>query len=150
MILIKNRQKKIPIDIDDLKTVTQKMLDSLGYHDFDIGILLTRNTTIREYNRTYRNKNEPTDILSFPYHPELKPGEKITVINPEDKNLGDIIISVEYARKKAAFWKQTFEEHLHALIAHGIAHLLNYDHQTDAEFEKMQAIEKQLLKSISR
>lgn len=149
MILIKNRQRKITVDTNELKNSAQIMITSLGYKDFDLSIVLTTNATIRSYNRTYRSINKATDILSFPYHPELKPGQPIIVHNPEDKNLGDIIISLEYVQKKAPFYKRTFKQHLTALLAHGIAHLLNYDHQTDKEFKIMHTIETQLLDAVN-
>ena len=111
-----------------LKRALQKMLDSAGYPDFDLGVWLTTNATIRSYNKKYRKKDKPTDILSFSYHPKLKPGQKIVVSEPEDKNLGDLIISLEFAIADASNWDRSFKEHLHALCAHGIAHLLGYDH----------------------
>ena len=78
MILIKNTQKKIKIDINHIKKDVQTILNLLGYPDFDIGIWFTTNPTIRKYNKEYREKDKATDVLSFPYHETLKPGEKIT------------------------------------------------------------------------
>lgn len=121
------------------------MLEVLGYKDFDVGILLTTNATIKRYNQIFRKKDKPTDILSFPFHTEIKPGQKIQAKTPEEKNLGDIIISLEYVAQKAGELGRTFDQHLRILLAHGIAHLLNYDHQTDQEFKKMMQIEKKLL-----
>lgn len=149
MIIIKNRQRKIKIDLSIMKHHIEVMLHALGYSDFDIGILLTTNASMRRYNYAYRNKDKPTDILSFPYHTALKPGQKITIHEPEDKNLGDIIISLEYVQKDAQkTWERTLEEHLVFLLAHGLAHLLNYDHQTDAEYAQMQKVEKKLIKAV--
>jgi len=149
MILIKGRQKKIALSKKMLRDAAQKMLAELGYEHFDLGIFLTTNRTIRKFNRIYRNKNKPTDILSFPYHPNLKPGARIPVAHEEDKNLGDLIISLEYVKKDAPRWQQSFESRLIVLLAHGIAHLLGYDHQTDEEHDAMQRIEKRLLRKFS-
>jgi len=126
------------------------MISVLGYEDFDVGIFLTTNVTIRKYNRTYRKQDMPTDILSFPFHPNIKPGEKIDARSEDEKNLGDIIISLEYVKQEAPKWNRSFKEHLRALVAHGIAHLLNYDHQTDKEYEVMQKVEKELLKATQK
>lgn len=140
MIIKKNRIKKI----------ATTMLKALKYDNLDLGIWFTTNKTIRLYNRDYRRKDKPTDILSFPYHPDLKPGERIMVHSPEDANLGDLIISLEYVQKEAhKTWDRTFDEHLTALLAHGIAHLLGYDHETDEEFVLMQKVEKKLLKAVT-
>ncbi|MFA6535144.1 MAG: rRNA maturation RNase YbeY [Candidatus Babeliales bacterium] len=154
MIVIKNRQRKIKVDIKDLHAKTQKMLGVLNdkdvnYQDFDLGIMLTTNKTIRKFNKQFRDKDKPTDILSFPFHDYLKPGQKIIIKSPEDKNLGDLIISLEFAQKNAkTTWNRQFNEHLIALIAHGIAHLIGYDHLTDKDFNSMLKVEHKLLKSV--
>lgn len=146
MITIKNSQKTTPINTQTLRRKTQAMLKKAGYPDLDLGIWLTTNTTIRRYNKKYRGKDKATDILSFPFHTTLKPGQKIKVTSEDDKNLGDIIISVAYTQKEAMrTWNRTFDEHLVALIAHGIAHLLGHDHETDKEWKAMLAVEHQLL-----
>jgi rRNA maturation RNase YbeY len=146
MITIKNSQKKIKIDVHEIHVIVQKMLQIAGYIDFDVGIWFTTNKTIKKYNFEFLKKNEPTDILSFPYHAKLKPGEKIDVKSDDDKNIGDIIISLECAERDAERENRSLEMHIKILLAHGIAHLLGYDHKTDKEYEVMQAKERELLK----
>lgn len=149
MISIKDTQRSIKVSKRQITQLAKTMLASLGYEGFDLGIWFTTNKTIHRYNKEYRSKDKPTDILSFPYHTELKPGEKIVVTDPEDKNLGDLIISLEYVQKDAPkTWGRTFDEHLTALLAHGISHLLGYDHITDEEFAVMQKVEKKLLRAV--
>lgn len=148
MINIKNTQRKIALDVEALRQDAKKLLDVLNYSDFDLGIWVTNNKTIKEYNKTYRDKNKPTDILSFAYHPELKPGQRIKVENTEDKNLGDIIISAEYVKKEAEEYNTTFNKRLKVLLVHGICHLLGYDHITDKDYRQMRAKEAYLLKFI--
>lgn len=150
MIIINNRQKKIKVDVKKLHVQAQKMLGVLDYTDFDLYILLTTNKSIHKLNKTFRNKDKSTDILSFPFHPNLKPGQRIKVTSENDKNLGDIIISLEHVQKDASEkWNRSFEYHLTALIAHGIAHLLGYDHHTDTKYKEMLKLEERLTKSIS-
>ncbi len=150
MITIRNTQRRIDINKAALQRAAETMLKSLGYSNFDLGIWLTTNATIRQYNKTYRHKDKATDILSFPYHTDLKAGQKIVVKNPEDANIGDILISIEYVLKDAAKrWDRYFDDHMLVLLAHGIAHLLNYDHETDEDFAVMQKVEKKLLKAIN-
>ncbi len=149
MITVKSSQRKIPINVERIKKTAAKMLAALDYEDFDLGILFTTNKTIHWYNKMYRDKDKPTDILSFPFHPKLKPGKRIVAKTDDDKNLGDLIISPEYVMKDAAItWNRTFDEHLTALLAHGIAHLLGYDHETDAEFAVMRRVENKLIKAV--
>ncbi len=148
VIYIKNTQRTIPLNQAKVKRQVKSMLSALKYDDFDISIWFTTNETIRKYNKRYRHKDAPTDILSFPYYPSLKPGEKIAPESEEDKNLGDIIISLAYMKKDAPKWKQSFSERLEVLLCHGIAHLLGHDHQTDEEYKVMQVLERKLLKAI--
>ncbi len=150
MILIKNKITKIKINSNKIKNDVATMLKIAGYPGFDIGILFTTNQTIKKYNKTYREKDKATDILSFPYHTELKAGEKITILDPEDKNLGDIIISLEFAKKDAKRLTQALSKHLETLLAHGIAHLLGHDHKSDTEYKAMQKFEHKLLKTVNQ
>jgi rRNA maturation RNase YbeY len=150
MIFIKNNQKKIIVNIHRLHECAQIMLKFLKYQDFDLSINLTTNTTIQKYNKKFRGKDKPTDILSFPFHENLKAGKRIDAKIKDNKNLGDIIISLEYAQKDAkTTWNRKFDDHLIALLAHGIAHLIGYDHQTDTEFKAMLKMEKALLKVVN-
>jgi probable rRNA maturation factor len=150
MVIIKNRQRKIDSGHLDLVTAAEAMLAALKYPHFDVSILLTTNHTIRRFNKEYRGKDAPTDILSFPYHTSLQPGRRIKVLHDEDKNLGDIIISLEYVEKDRARWKCSFKDRMILLLAHGIAHLLGYDHETDAEYRQMRKIEKKLCKAVKK
>lgn len=148
MITIKNRQRKRAIDCEQLRKDAQTILHALRYDDFDLGILITSNATIRKYNRTYRHKDKATDVLSFPFYPELKPGKRIKATQPEEKNLGDLIIAPEYVQKDLARWRQTFEQRMKVLLVHGICHLLGYDHETDQEYTVMHRKELSLLKLL--
>ncbi len=148
MINIKNRQRKIKIDLENITKIAQKILDLINYPDFDLGILITTNKSIKKYNKKYRQKDKPTDILSFPYHNELKAGQAIKIKNEEDKNLGDLIISIEYVQKAAKELNQNFDSHLKMLLVHGILHLLGYDHIKDKDYEVMQKEEQRILKKI--
>ena len=148
MIKIINRQKKIKIDTKKIKSNIQRILSFLGYSDFDIGILFTTNKTIKKYNKKYRGKDQPTDILSFPYHTNLKPGQKIKVKNPEDKNLGDIIISLERVMSDSNEENRSFKDHLSLILAHGITHLLGHDHKTEKQYKAMRQFETKLLDVI--
>lgn len=148
MITIKNSQRKIKIDVKQFESDAATILDALGYPDFDLGILLTTNKTIHRYNKEYRHIDKPTDILSFPYHPELMAGQKIKVHSEDDKNLGDLIISLEYVVKAAQELGTTFEKRMQVLLVHGICHLLGYDHIQDEDYEVMRKKEAFLLRKI--
>lgn len=150
MVLIKNSQRKIRVDSQKLKKDAEKIMLFLDYDDFDLGIWLTTNKTIKNYNRDYRKKDKPTDILSFSFYPELKAGERIYPETDEDKNLGDIIISVEFVQKAAIELQQTLEKRLQILLVHGICHLLGYDHERDEDYKIMHQKELTLLKKLNQ
>ncbi len=148
MIQIRNKVKSVPCNTVQLKRDAQRILEILKYPEFDLGILLTTNKTIRHYNKTYRHKDKPTDVLSFPYYPELKAGDRINTHTDEEKNLGDIIISLEYVQKDAPKWAHTFEERMRVLLVHGICHLLGYDHIKDEDYKVMKRKENAILKKL--
>lgn len=86
---------------------------------------------MRELNRTFRQRNESTDVLSFP-------GED----TPEGRHLGDIVISVPTARRQAAAARLELDREIRQLVLHGVLHCLGYDHETDNG--RMAALEARL------
>ncbi len=147
MITIKSRLKNNNFDTQSFAQSAQKALDALGYSDFDLGILLTTNATIKKYNATYRNKDKATDVLSFPYH-YITAGTKIKAKTDEDKNIGDMIISIEYVQTAAKKLGTTFEKRMNRMLIHSLCHLLGYDHIKDDEFAIMIKKEKSLATAI--
>lgn len=150
MITIRNSQRRIKIDVENLKKQAQFLLDVLKYGDFDLGIWLTTNKTIHQYNLEYRKKDKPTDILSFPFYPHLKAGERIKAQSADEKNLGDLIISLEYVQQAAQELGVSFEQRMRVLLVHGICHLLGYDHILDADYKVMHKKELKLLSQLKK
>lgn len=135
----------MPVDIDTLKKDAKKIITFLGYGTFDLGILLTDKKHMHELNKQYRGHDKPTDILSFPYHPQLYVGQKIIVQSKEDKNLGDLVLCPVYIQEDLARWDQSFEQRLKVLLVHGICHLLGYDHIKDEDYVIMHQKEAEIL-----
>lgn len=148
MISVRNEQTAVHVNVADLEAKAHKLMSLLGYDDFDLGILLTDSETIQEYNTTYRDKDKPTDVLSFPYHENLVPGERIVPVSEDDKNLGDIILCPEYINNDLERWEQTFQERMDVLLVHGLLHLLGYDHIKDEDYEVMKPEEERLLEYL--
>jgi len=148
MINVKNQTRTIKVNKKTIATQAQEILSILGYRDFDLGILLTTNYTIRRYNKEFRHKDKPTDILSFSYHADLKAGDNITPKMQEDKNIGDLIISLEYVKKDAQKYEQTFKQRMQVLLVHGICHLLGYDHESDSDYDLMHKQEQKILRKL--
>lgn len=145
MITIKNTQRAVTVNTQQFLHDAQAILKELGYDGYDLGIWFTTNQTIRKFNRQYRAKDVPTDILSFPYH-ILKPGETINPRTDDDKNLGDLIISAKYVHD--LYPEKLFYPRLQKLLVHGVSHLLGHDHDTPETDAIMLKLEERLLKII--
>ena len=137
------------LNMEQFEKDAQKVLGLMGYGDFDLGILLTDNQAIQCFNRDFRSKDEPTDILSFPFHQTYKPGESITIETDDDKNVGDLIISLEYIKELCEQENKTINEHLRTLLCHGICHLLGYDHYTESTDKVMKEKETWLAAKLA-
>lgn len=116
------------------------MLRALDRDSDELSVVLVDDATIAELNATYRGKNGPTDVLSF----AMNEGEWGDV-NPGV--LGDIVISIPTAARQAAAAKHTLLDEVVMLLAHGLLHLLGYDHQTDAEHREMTKQTEQLVRA---
>lgn len=87
-------------------------------------IVLVSDRAIRRLNRDYRSQDKPTDVLSFPGGPAGPP-------HLDKPSIGDMIISVETARRQAFARHHSLEQELCVLVVHGLLHLLGYDHEVD-------------------
>jgi rRNA maturation RNase YbeY len=138
-VLIKNSQKLLRIDVKIIKKITEALLNSLGFQNKDLSVLFVDNKKITVLNKKFFGRNNPTNVISFSYMDGL-PGEV----------LGDIIISVERADEEARNSGTYFYERLLALIVHGLAHVMGYDHEKDErERRKMKYKEKKLMDFVA-
>ncbi len=124
------RETEVPISDDCIKQFLCDLLRKEGLGDnVELSILFTNNEKIKTLNREYRGIDKATNVLSFSMR------EGISV--PFDNILGDIVISEEYARNEAKEMGITEEERIIQLLIHGVLHLIGYDHEKEAEYEKM-------------
>ncbi|KAE8886846.1 hypothetical protein PF005_g20596 [Phytophthora fragariae] len=116
---------------------------------WDVGVMLTTDKHVQKLNRRFRKKDKPTDILSFPSHKVRTPGRFPRVKTKEERYLGDIYISPAYVRRQCEDPQleeiTTLEERLPVLMAHGLCHLMGYDHELDDDYERMQKAENDIL-----
>ena len=101
----------------------------------EMSITFVSNDTIKRMNDEYRNKNEVTDVISFPQE-ELGEGE-IEIVGDMPVHLGDIIISFDIAKEQAKEYNHTIEREVAFLAVHGFLHLIGYDHETIEEEKEM-------------
>ena len=103
-------------------------------------ILLSNNKSIKKLNKSFRNKNKSTDILSFPSNKKLK---KI-----KENYIGDIIISYNFIDRPKSQSFKSFKEKLIKTFIHGFLHLLNFDHIKNKDYIKMLKEEELIYKSV--
>jgi probable rRNA maturation factor len=112
--------------------------------DAELAVMLTDDAGIRTLNANWRGIDKPTNVLSFPAL--QPPGGKEADDAP--RMLGDIAIAYQTLRREADDEQKPFEHHLGHLAVHGFLHLVGYDHETDAEAEAMESLERQILAGL--
>ncbi|EPZ38216.1 MULTISPECIES: rRNA maturation RNase YbeY [Anoxybacillus] len=113
----------------------------------EVSVTFVDNEKIREINRDYRGKDQPTDVISFAL--EEMGEEEIEIVGVDvPPVLGDIIISVPKAREQAEQYGHSFMRELGFLAVHGFLHLLGYDHETEEEEKEMFTKQEQLLQQF--
>lgn len=130
--------------------VTQTPYGQLATSDamIEIAVRLTSDTEVHQLNSQYRQKDKPTNVLSFPMiEPDLI--DALTQ-NSDDGEvlLGDIVLAHGVCAAEAAEKGITVEQHATHLIVHGVLHLLGYDHQGDSEAEAMESMERAALETL--
>lgn len=108
----------------------------------ELSILFTDDAHIRTLNAGWRGKDKATNVLSFPAFP-LKPGDRLPPM------LGDVVLAAETVAREAGLEDKPFDHHLVHLMVHGTLHLLGYDHETEAEAETMEALERRALARLA-
>lgn len=107
----------------------------------EVSLVFADDEMIREVNAEWRNKDKPTNVLSFPAFP-LTPGKM------PGPMLGDIIIARETVEREAVELEKSFEDHLTHLMVHGFLHLFGYDHIETEDAEEMEALETRILAEL--
>ena len=141
MIHYRNTVRGSGIDARPSKRTAQRLLAAVGEKSSALSISFVDDEEIRELNRAHRGKDKPTDVLSFPL---LEDGD----LHFGERLLGDVVISVDTARRQAADYDASLEAEINRLLIHGVLHVLGHDHEDRAESEKMRAEERRLAQAI--
>ncbi|MCX6367079.1 MAG: rRNA maturation RNase YbeY [Armatimonadetes bacterium] len=102
----------------------------------EVSVLIVTDDAIQQLNRDWREKDKPTDVLSWP---QSEPGEPLT------EQLGDVVISRDTAERQALARGWELEDELALLLVHGILHLLGHEDDTEAGSEIMKGVERRIL-----
>lgn len=123
-----------------LKPLARRILQLTGHEHSELTIGLIGNAEMRRLNAKFRNKDYPTDVLSFPAQQNL-PGAMHL--------LGDVIISLDKARQQAKERSRSLQEEVVTLLIHGVVHLLGYDHErSEKDARIMGRLEKKVYRAL--
>ena len=130
-----------------LRSVAEQVLTAQGVSpDVELGLVITSQERVQQLNKSYRGKDEPTDVLAF--YMTSAAGE--TFVAPPDGmcHLGEVIISYPQAVIQAEEHQHSIKKELAILIIHGVLHLLGYDHEESEQARQMRAGEADILSQI--
>ncbi|HVB33527.1 MAG TPA: rRNA maturation RNase YbeY [Patescibacteria group bacterium] len=168
--MILNRQRSVGVSLASLERFWQQARQSLHLPEDSLAVCLVSEARIARWNRAYRGKRGPTDVLSFPAQDErrmrarrqakqngkpsghsgqparAKRSSPPAAIADSGGYLGDVAIAPAVARRNARRLGRPLEEELRILILHGVLHLLGYDHETDDG--EMDRIERRLRRRL--
>jgi probable rRNA maturation factor len=146
--MILNRQRSVRVPIAELERFLARARRKLRIPADALTVCLVTPATIARWNRAYRGKSRPTDVLSFPTNARQPKKKRVhdrrapvsrkgvsstsfTSFASSTSYLGDIAIAPSIARANARRFARTFDDEMRILILHGILHLMGYDHETD-------------------
>ena len=145
-VIVNTDGDPLPSWSDAIRGYALKVLNEIKRDNWELSIMLCDDKTITNLNRQYRNKDQPTDILSFNLGETVKKGKKEVYLP------GDIVISLETLRENAQYFQITEDEELRRLVIHGILHLDGMDHKgvisDTEEDEPMLIFQEEILKKL--
>jgi probable rRNA maturation factor len=144
VIHYRNRVRRSGVDGRALVATAQTLLETCDEGDSSISLTLVNDAAIRELNRAHRGKDAATDVLSFPLDPQGAADDG----DPE-RLLGDVVISIDTARRQAADYDARLQAEIYRLLIHGLLHVLGHDHEEPDERAVMTREERRLAGAIA-
>ena len=135
-VIVSAEEVPLPSWSNQAEAFVKSVLTMLELRNWEVSLLFCNNRYIQALNAQYRNKNEPTDVLSFPVGETLANGTFLA---------GDIVVSLDALAENAQFFNVCADEELRRLLVHGILHLSGDDHATNDADEPMLARQEDLL-----
>lgn len=136
------RWRKRPTAKTIVKKAVSAAADAISTPRAELAIVLSDDSAIQALNRDWRGKNAPTNVLSFP---AVAPGKG----QPASPYIGDVVIAYQTTEREAVAEGKPFGHHLAHLAVHGFLHLLGYDHENDRDAQKMERLERKILKRLA-
>ncbi len=144
MIYYRNDVRGSGVNARALIAAAKKLLVAVGESGSSLSVSLVGDAAIRELNREHRGKDAATDVLSFSIDGEASDTSPAV---PE-RMLGDVVISVDTARRQAADYDASLQDELYRLLIHGVLHVLGHDHERAGERRAMEREERRLADAI--
>ncbi|MGA8098065.1 MAG: rRNA maturation RNase YbeY [Candidatus Cybelea sp.] len=142
MIYYRNDVRRSGVDGRALLATARRLLAEVGEADAGLSLSLVSDAAIRTLNRKYRGRDAATDVLSFPL--DETSNRKL----PETL-LGDVVISIETARRQAGEYDASLQREIYRLLIHGLLHLKGHDHEQLGQRRSMRREERRLAEAIS-
>lgn len=148
MIYYRNDVRGSGVDGRALVAAAKRLLAAVGESGSSLSLTLVSDRAIRTINFEHRGKDRPTDVLSFPLN--LSPADAVAAgpSSPE-RMLGDVVISIETARRQAADYDAPLQDELYRLLIHGVLHVMGHDHLETSERRTMEREERRLAGAIA-
>jgi probable rRNA maturation factor len=150
-VLVSDEHPSSGVDPDHLRRLAEAVLVAEGFpSDAEVSITLVDDDAMAAWNARALGKPGPTDVLSFPVE-SLRPGEvPVTAADGPPMLIGDVVIAPDYVRRQADEYGNGADDEIALMVAHGILHLLGYDHQEDGDAERMENRERDILAGQGR
>lgn len=139
-----------PLSAPRVRADANRMLDELGLSLAELSVLLTNDTTIQRLNREHRGKDRPTDVLAFPLDERAARDAHRSRSGGADIVLGDVVISLDTAQRQALSRRRDLAAEVRFLLAHGLLHLVGYDHATPRQKHEMSGLTRRLVRAATR
>lgn len=145
---VRRSAKRSPaLSASTVKRVATRMLAELGLADAELSVLLTDDATIHRLNREWRQHDKPTDVLAFPIDERAGRAAHQRKTGGRDVVLGDVVISLDTAERQARSRKRELVDEVRFLLAHGLLHLIGFDHGAPREKQEMVALTRRLVRA---
>jgi probable rRNA maturation factor len=142
MIYYRNDVRGSGVDGRALVATARRLLDEVGERQAALSLSLVNDDAIRSLNAKYRGKDSATDVLSFPLDDE-------PAAPAPERLLGDVVISIDTARRQAEAYDAPLQREIYRLLIHGLLHLKGHDHEAVAERRVMRREERRLADAIA-
>lgn len=146
-ILITNHYGRLGIGLKKINLFIKRCLQVLHLEKAEVSLLITTNHEIQQLNQTYRQENKPTDILSFGMREHCQIEDPLP---PDPEILGDLVISIDTIKEQARQFQRSYQDELFFILAHGLLHLIGYDHATELDQLRMTSQHRVLINICAR